>query len=126
RTEKEDKIPEREKLTEREKGLFDKIKGLNETEKDVQESIKKEISLGSQESAKQKELFNSQEEQLYSIYNEMNQDEQKLFKSLNEKNKEDLDNHFADPGNKRDVKEKAYDELRESLPEDSVEKVGML
>lgn len=128
RIEGEEKIPEKENLSEKEKELFDKIKDLDETEKDVQSEIQKdEKDLSKEEIEFEGKEINTKEERLDYVYSNLSKDEKDLFKQINKKDIEDLDNSYAERMESRSyIESEKYSEMAENLSPESVDKVNNL
>lgn len=133
-TENDEKI---KNLSETEKALFDKYKSVDELKIETKEQIANELKNANvkmnDEKADiesiigdQKRNFESKEEHINYIFNQLNKDEKELFIKLAEKNTESLDNAFASPGYTSDTKSRLYEATKQTLPIESVNKVEAL
>ena len=133
-TENDEKI---KNLSETEKALFDKYKSVDELKIETKEQIANELKNANIKTndekadiksiiGDQKTNFESKEEHINYIFNQLNKDEKELFIKLAEKNTESLDNAFASPGYTSDTKSQLYEATKQPLPIESVNKVEAL
>ena len=133
-TENDEKI---KNLSESEKALFDKYKSVDELKIEVKEQIANELkntdvkTMDTKEDLKnvigeQKTNFESKDEHFNYIFSQLDKGEKDLFIKLTEKNNEALDNAFASPGYTSHTKSQSYEESKNNLPIESVNKVEAL
>ena len=132
-TEKEQEI---KSLNPEEKFLFDKYKSVDKLKIETKEKIVNTLdkSFGEKNNdinkekliGKQQTNFNSANEQLSYIFNQLNDDERKLFTQLNNKNVEALDNAFASAGYTNHKEKNTYEQMKVDYPKEIVNKVEML